>query len=254
MARPVNPVVIIPARLASRRLPDKPLADIAGKPMIVHVLERAREADVGPVVVACGDAEIAAAVRAAGGDAMMTRPDHPSGSDRIYEALNALDGERFDVVVNLQGDVPVIEPAAIRSILEPFVDPAVDIVTLVTELAGERERDDPNVVKAPVRFAPGERVGRALDFSRDPTQLKDPLFHHIGMYAYRREALARFVALPPAERELGEKLEQLRALEAGMRIAAVLVDGVPIEVNTPADLERVRAHVSAHRTASPLEP
>ena len=254
MACPVNPVVIIPARLASTRLPDKPLADIAGKPMIVHVLERAREADVGPVVVACGDAEIAEAVRARGGDAVMTRPDHPSGSDRIFEALSALDGERFDVVVNLQGDVPVIEPAAIRSILEPFVDPAVDIVTLVTTLAGESERDDPNVVKAQVQFGPNKRIGRALAFSRNPEQLEPPFFHHIGMYAYRREALERFVDLQPTEEELTHKLEQLRALEDGMRIEAVLVDGVPIEVNTPADLERVRAHVSAHQTASPLEP
>ena len=254
MAGPVNPVVIIPARLASTRLPDKPLADIAGKPMIVHVLDRAREADVGPVIVACGDAEIAEAVRARGGDAVMTRPDHPSGSDRIFEALDAINSTRFDIIVNLQGDVPVIEPAAIRSILEPFADPAVDIVTLVTELAGESERDDLNVVKAHVRFEGEKRIGQALDFSRDPTQLKDPLFHHIGMYAYRREALARFVGLPPAERELREKLEQLRALEAGMRIDAVLVDGVPIEVNTPADLERVRAHVSGHRTASQVQP
>jgi 3-deoxy-manno-octulosonate cytidylyltransferase (CMP-KDO synthetase) len=254
MALLVNPVVIIPARLASTRLPDKPLADIAGKPMIVHVLERAREADVGPVVVACGDAEIAEAVRIAGGDAVMTRPDHPSGSDRIFEALNAIDGDRFDMVVNLQGDVPVIEPAAIRSILDPFADPVVDIVTLVTKLANQVGRADPNVVKAQVQFAPGERFGRAHNFSRDPEQLEDPLFHHIGMYAYRREALERFVALPPAKRELRDKLEQLRALDAGMRIATVRVDGVPIEVNTLADLERVRAHVSAHRTPFQVQP
>lgn len=241
LAIPVNPLVIIPARLASTRLPRKPLADIAGRPMILHVLERAREADIGPVIVACGDAEIAEAVRAAGGEAVMTRRDHPSGSDRIFEALSVVDdGERFDVIVNLQGDVPVIDPAAIRSILAPFADTAVDIVTLVTELADEA-RDDPNVVKAAVEPAEVRRFGRALDFARDPKQLREPLFHHIGIYAYRREALARFVALPPAAHEVERKLEQLRALENGMRIDAVLVDDVPIEVNTPADLDRARA-------------
>jgi 3-deoxy-manno-octulosonate cytidylyltransferase (CMP-KDO synthetase) len=241
---PRHPIVVIPARLASTRLPGKPLADIRGAPMIVHVWRRARAAAVGPVVVACADAAIADAVREAGGDAVMTRPDHPSGSDRIFEAVQALDpAGRHDAVVNLQGDLPIIEPEAIRAVLRPLTEPAVDIATIVTPIRDAAERDNPNMVKCAVSFPEtGPQVGRALYFSRLPVPTGDgPHYHHIGIYAYRRAALARFVALPPGGLERREKLEQLRALEAGMRIDAALVDSAPFGVDTPADLARARA-------------
>jgi 3-deoxy-manno-octulosonate cytidylyltransferase (CMP-KDO synthetase) len=246
MSKSHNPVVLIPARLASQRLPDKPLADIAGAPMIVHVWRRAVEADIGPVFVACAEASIAEAVEAAGGKAVLTRPDHPSGSDRIFEALGVLDPDAtYDVVVNVQGDLPTIEPAVIGAVLEPLSDPAVDMATLAAEITDPAERADPNVVKAVVDLAPGARSGRALYFSRAAVPTGDgPLLHHIGLYAFRRAALGQFVSLPESPLEQREKLEQLRALAAGMRIDVRLVDTVPDGVDTPADLEKARSRLA----------
>ena len=241
MSQPQNPVVVIPARMTAHRLPGKPLADIGGAPMIVHVWRRAAEADVGPVVVACAEAEIADAVEAAGGRAVMTRPDHMSGSDRVFEAVEAIDeAGRFDAVINLQGDLPAIAPHAVGAVLAPLAEEAVDIGTLAAAAAPE-ERDDPNMVKAVVSLAAGASIGRALYFSRAPVPSGDgPLYHHIGIYAFRRAALARFNGLAPGTLEKRERLEQLRALENGMRIDAAIVDTVPLGVDTPADLERAR--------------
>lgn len=244
MAMPTSPVVLIPARMGSTRLPDKPLADIHGRPMIVHVWERACEAAVGPVFVAAGEPEIVAAVVAAGGEAVLTRPDHPSGSDRIFEALGRIDPQgRFDAVVNLQGDLPTIDPALIRRALDPLAAAAVDIATLAVEITREEERTNPNVVKAVVPFVPagGGRIARALYFSRATVPANPgPHYHHVGLYAYRRAALERFVKAPPGILERREKLEQLRALELGMRIDVALVDTLPLGVDTPAELERAR--------------
>lgn len=211
--------------------------------MIVHVWRRGVESGLGPVVVAAAEAEIARAVEAAGGKAILTDPDLPSGSDRIFEALGKIDPTgRHDAIVNLQGDLPTIDPGIIRACMAPLTDPAVDIATLVAEITDKREIDDPNVVKAALALAPGARAGRALYFSRRPVPSGDgPLWHHIGLYAYRADALRRFVALPPGQLERRERLEQLRALEAGMRIDAACVDTVPFGVDTPADLERARA-------------
>jgi 3-deoxy-manno-octulosonate cytidylyltransferase (CMP-KDO synthetase) len=239
---PLRPLVLVPARLGATRLPDKPLADIHGEPMIVHVWRRASEAGVGPVVVATDSERVVEAVTAAGGQAVMTRADHPSGSDRIREALAAIDPDRdFNIVLNVQGDLPTIDPAAIRASLKPLDEPEVGIATLVAEITREEEKTAPSVVKmigseiAPGRF-------RCLYFTRAtaPTG-PGPLYHHIGLYAYRRDALERFVSLPPSPLELREKLEQLRALEAGIRIDAVAVDVTPLGVDTPDDLERARA-------------
>ncbi|WP_294539451.1 3-deoxy-manno-octulosonate cytidylyltransferase [uncultured Rhodoblastus sp.] len=238
---PQNPIVVIPARLASTRLPNKPLAEIAGAPMIVQVWRRAVEAGVGPVLVAADSAAIAEAVQAAGGEAVLTDPGLPSGSDRICAALRLFDPERrFDVVVNLQGDLPTIEPDSVRAALLPLQDEAVDIATLAARISREEERDDPNVVKAV-----GARLGptrlRALYFTRATAPWGEgDLYHHIGLYAYRRAALERFVALPPSDLERREKLEQLRALEAGMRIDVEIVEAAPLGVDTPRDLERAR--------------
>lgn len=241
-AAELHPLIVIPARMAASRLPGKPLADIAGKPMIVHVLERAEDAALGPVVVACADAEIAHAVEAAGGRAVMTDPDLPSGSDRALAAVEQVDPEgAHDVVVNLQGDLPTLAPEAIAAVLAPLGDPAVDIATLVARIGDPAERDDPNVVKAALDFGDG-RTARALYFSRNPVPAGEgPLYHHIGIYAFRRAALARFVSLPPSGLEQRERLEQLRALEAGMRIDAALIDDVPLGVDTEADLEKARS-------------
>lgn len=238
---------MIPARMASTRLPGKPLADILGAPMIVHVWRRACEADAGPVVVACAEPEIADAVTAAGGRAVLTSPDLPSGSDRIFAALEAADPDRrFDTVVNLQGDLPTINPVAIHAALKPLANPEVDIATLVALIADAEERDDPNVVKAVVALAPGADTGRALYFSRCPVPWGEGAhYHHIGIYAYRRAALTRFVTLPPGILERRERLEQLRALENGMRIDAALVETVPFGVDTPIDLERARMVLAA---------
>lgn len=237
---PVNPIVMIPSRLAATRLPGKPLLDIAGVPMIVQVLRRAAEAEAGPVVVATSDAEIARAVEAAGGRAQLTRPDHESGSDRIAEALNAIDPEgKYDAVVNVQGDLPILEPSTIRATLDLLRDPDVDIATPVAVAAAD-ERENPNVVKAV--FEPsGPKRGRALYFTRLPAPSGDgPLFHHIGLYAYRRAALSAFVAAPQSALEKRERLEQLRALGLGLRIEVAVVDTVPLGVDTPVELERAR--------------
>lgn len=240
---PKNPIVLIPSRLASTRLPDKPLADIHGLPMIVHCLKRAEEAGFARVAVACGDQAIADAIRAHGGEAVLTDPNHPSGSDRIFEALNKLDPDgRHDAVVNFQGDLPAIDPQVIAAVLTPLADPKVDIATLTTPIKDAHEIDEPSVVKAVLSLAPGQTTGRALYFSRRPVPSGEgPLWHHIGIYAYRRAALARFVSLKPSPLELREKLEQLRALEDGMTIAAAVVDTLPLGVDTPADLARIRA-------------
>jgi len=241
------PLIVIPARLHATRLPGKPLADIHGVPMIVHVWRRAVEAGLGPVLVAAGEPEIADAVRAHGGEAVLTDPDHPSGSDRVWEAVQRFDPTgRHGAIVNLQGDLPTLDPALVGAVLAPLADPAVDLATLVVEIVRPEERTDPNVVKAVLGLAPGQKIGRALYFSRATVPANDgPLYHHLGIYAYRREALARFVALPPGLLERREKLEQLRALENGMRIDAALVDTVPLGVDTPADLERARALLAA---------
>lgn len=243
MSKAPRPIVIIPARMASTRLPGKPLAEIGGLPMIVHVWQRAMEADVGPVVIACAETAIADAVEAAGGTAVLTRPDHPSGSDRIFEALVRVDPDgAHDVVVNLQGDLPTVDPAIVRAVLAPLADPDVGIATLVSPIIDVAEQDDANVVKAVVSLEGQASIGRAIYFSRLAVPWGEgPHFHHIGIYAYRREALTRFVALPPGVVEQRERLEQLRALENGMRIDAAVVDTVPFGVDTPADLERARA-------------
>ena len=241
MSSKSSALVLIPARMSATRLPGKPLADIHGLPMIVQVWRRAREAEIGRVVVACDDERIRRAVVDNGGEAVLTDPDHPSGSDRIFEALGRVDPEgRHDVVVNLPGDLPTIDPAAVRAAVAPLADPAVDIATLAAEIVRDEEKTNPNVVKvvgsplAPTRL-------RALYFTRATAPWGDgPLYHHIGLYAYRRSALARFVSLAPSVLERREKLEQLRALEAGMRIDVEVVATVPLGVDTPEDLERAR--------------
>ena len=240
-------IVLIPARRGSTRLPDKVLADIHGAPMIVHVWRRAVEAEVGEVAVAAAEPEIADAVAAAGGRAVLTRPDCPSGSDRIHEALAALDpARRYEAVLNLQGDLPTVGPACLRAALAALATPGADMATVCAEIADPAERTDPNTVKLVAGFAPGARRARALCFTRAEAPAGDgPLYHHIGLYAYRRAALERFVALPPSPLELRERLEQMRALEAGMHIEAALVDGVPPGVDTAADLAKARALLAA---------
>jgi 3-deoxy-manno-octulosonate cytidylyltransferase (CMP-KDO synthetase) len=238
---PDRTLVLIPARMASTRLPNKPLMDIHGLPMIVHVLRRAEEAAIGRVAVATDTLEIADAVKAHGGEAVMTRPEHPSGSDRIHEAMQTLDPHgRAEIVVNLQGDFPTVSTDNIRDVLPPLADPAVDIATLASQIHTEEEDRAPSVVKA-VGSSLGGRRMRALYFTRATAPHGDgPRYHHIGLYAYRRAALERFVSLPPSPLERQEKLEQLRALEAGMRIDITIVDTVPRGVDTPADLETAR--------------
>jgi 3-deoxy-manno-octulosonate cytidylyltransferase (CMP-KDO synthetase) len=234
-------LVLIPARMAATRLPGKPLLDIAGLPMIVHVLRSAEAAQIGRVAIATDTPEIAAAVRSHGGEAVLTHADHPSGSDRVYEALGKLDPEgRTEIVVNLQGDFPTIRPDNIRSVLGPLADPAVDIATLAAEIHTEEEGTNPNVVKVIGSTVSAGRM-RALYFTRATAPWGDgPRYHHIGLYAYRRAALARFVGLAPSTLERREKLEQLRAIEAGMRIDVTVVETVPRGVDTPADLETAR--------------
>ena len=243
----MTPLVVIPSRMASARLPGKPLASIAGRPMVLHVLDRALAAGIGPVAVACADGEIADVVRASGGTAVLTDPALASGSDRAHAALAELDpGGRHDVIVNLQGDFPTVEPGVLRAVLAPLDDPGVDIGTLVSPVASDDEARAPQVVKAACAFAPGQDVVRALYFSRAPVPSgPGPLWHHIGIYAYRRAALARFVSLPPSALEQRESLEQLRALEAGMVIGCARVAHGPFGVDTPADLQRARAVLSA---------
>ncbi len=232
--------VLIPSRMAASRLPGKALVDIHGAPMIVHVWRRAVEAGLGPVTVATDDEAIAAAVRAAGGEAVMTAADHVNGTQRIHEVVPTFDPAP-EIVLNLQGDLPTVSPATAQAALRPLDDPAVDIGTVAAEITDPAERDDPHVVKV-VGTASGEGCLRALYFTRATAPWGEgALYHHIGLYAYRRAALERFVGLPPSPLEQREKLEQLRALEAGMRIDVALVDEVPLGVDTPADLERARA-------------
>ncbi|MGZ3319820.1 MAG: 3-deoxy-manno-octulosonate cytidylyltransferase [Xanthobacteraceae bacterium] len=239
-------LILIPARMASHRLPGKPLADIAGEPMIVHVMRRAQAAQLGPVVIATDSEAIAACVEKAGGRAVMTRADHASGSDRIFEALAAADPERrAGIIVNVQGDLPTIAPADIAAAIVPLADPAVDIATLAAEISRPDEATNPNVVKV-VGTPIAERRLRALYFTRATAPAGEgPLYHHIGLYAFRREALTRFVGLAPSPLERREKLEQLRALEAGMRIDVALVDSAPLGVDTPEDLDRARTLLAA---------
>ena len=234
-------LILIPARMASTRLPGKPLLDIAGQPMIVHVMRRAQAARVGEVVVATDSEVIAACVEKADGRAVMTRADHVSGSDRIFEALEVIDPQRRSrIIINMQADLPTITPADVAAAIAPLADAAVDIATLAAEITREEERSDPNVVKL-VGTPIGKDRLRALYFTRATAPAGEgPLYHHIGLYAFRRAALARFVALSPSPLEQREKLEQLRALEAGMRIDASIVASVPLGVDTPADLERAR--------------
>lgn len=241
-------LILIPARMAATRLPGKPLADIAGEPMIVHVVRRAKEARLGPVVVATDAEVVAAAVEKAGGRAIMTRSDHASGSDRIFEALEIVDPEsEARIVVNVQGDLPTLAPDDIKAAVALLDDPAVDIGTLAAVITRPEERTNPNIVKA-VGTPLGKHRLRSLYFTRATAPSGDgPLYHHIGLYAYRRKALERFVALPPSPLEQREKLEQLRALEAGMRIDVAIVDSVPLGVDAPDDLAEARRLLSAHR-------
>lgn len=240
-------LILIPARMASTRLPGKPLADIAGQPMIVHVLNRALEAKAGAVAVATDSEAVFTAVEKAGGRAVMTRADHASGSDRIFEALEQIDPEgRARCVVNVQGDLPTLAPGDLKAALKPLADPAVDIATLAAEITRPQERDNPNVVKL-VGTPVGPARLRALYFTRATAPSGEgPLYHHIGLYAYRRDALRRFVSLKPSTLEIRERLEQLRALENGMRIDAMIVGSVPLGVDTPEDLETAR-HVLGGR-------
>jgi len=233
-------IILIPARMAATRLPGKPLIDINGAPMIVHVVRRAQEAGIGEVVVATDSEAVQAAVEKAGSRALMTRSDHLSGSDRIYEALEALDpGHSVMTIVNVQGDLPQIAPDDIRAALMPLADPAVDIATLAAEIKIASERSNPHVVKVEgARVSPGRL--RATRFTRADAVGAEPHYHHIGLYAYRRAALEKFVHLPPSANEQRERLEQLRAMDAGMRIDVVIVPSVPLGVDTPEELERAR--------------
>lgn len=239
-------LVLIPARLASTRLPGKPLADICGLPMIVQVALRAKEAAIGRVVVAVDDQEVFDTVAGAGFEVVMTSKDHQSGSDRIFEALSKVDPDKkASVVVNVQGDLPTIDPKTIRAALRPLEDASVDIATLTVEITDEEEKINPNVVKVVGSPLSDSRL-RALYFTRTTAPHgKGPLYHHIGLYAYRRAALEKFVSLGPSVLEKRESLEQLRALEAGMRIDVEIVDTVPLGVDTPADLEKARRILSA---------
>jgi 3-deoxy-manno-octulosonate cytidylyltransferase (CMP-KDO synthetase) len=236
-----QPIMIIPARMASRRLPGKPLADIHGVAMIVHVWRRAIDAHLGPVLVATDDPAIAGVVAEAGGTAIPTHADHACGSDRIHEAVERYDPARqFDIIINLQGDLPTIAPESVKLVLAPLSEAKADIATLVTEIRGDAERIDPNVVKCIGSLLPSGHM-RALYFSRATVPWGDgPLYHHVGIYAYRRAALDHFVSLSPSPLEKREKLEQLRAIEAGMRIDAALIDTCPIGVDTPETLEQAR--------------
>jgi len=251
---PRNPIVMIPSRLAAARLPNKPLADIGGEPMIVHVWRRAVAAELGPVVVACGDREIARAIESVGGRAMLTAPELPTGSDRIHAAVTALDPERrHDAVVNVQGDMPMIAPEAIRLAFAALADPETDIATLASVIEDPAMLAQDHVNKVAAGFADPDKPARALYFSKSPVPWGEgPHYEHVGLYAYRRAALERYVALPRGVLELRERLEQLRALEAGMRISVRLVTAAQHggQVDTPADLERVRAAFN-RRTSSP---
>lgn len=235
-------LIVIPARIQATRLHRKPLADIHGRPMIVHVWERAMAAEAGRVVVATDSDEILAVVRKAGGEAILTRPDHASGSDRVFEAISRVDPDGdAEIIVNLQGDLPTLEPGLVTACLEPLRNKSIDISTLAAEIRDDQERINPNVVKVVGTPDGDARRLRALYFTRATAPHgPGPLYHHIGIYAYRRMNLERFVSLKPSPLEIRERLEQLRALEAGMRIDVAIVDTVPLGVDTPADLERAR--------------
>jgi len=241
---PANPIVLIPARLAATRLPGKPLADIAGTPMIVHVWRRAVAAELGPVIVACADRAIADAVESAGGRAVLTAPDHATGSDRIHEAIGRIDPSgRHDAVINVQGDLPLLDPAAVRVAVAGLADPETDIATLAAIIDDETALADTSVNKVVAGFADPARPARALYFSKAIVPWgPGPYYEHIGLYAYRRDAIERFVGLPRGVLEQREHLEQLRALEAGMRISVSLIDAarLGVQVDTPADLARAR--------------
>lgn len=243
----MTPIVLIPARMAATRLPGKPLADIEGAPMIVRVLRQAQAAGIGPVAVAAGDPEIVAAVEAAGGRAVLTDPDLPSGSDRILRALEELDPQgRHDVVINLQGDIPFVAPQVVADCADLLAkEPGCDISTIVVADSDIAERSNPDIPKAVLAMAPDGRRGRALYFTRSTLYGDGPVWLHHGVYGYRREALVRFTAAPPSPLEQRERLEQLRALELGMTIWAAVIDAAPISVDNPADLERARAHARA---------
>lgn len=243
----MNCLVVIPARMASRRLPGKPLADIAGVPMIVRVWRCATAAEIGPVAVAAGDEEIAACVRSAGGTAILTDPELASGTDRVFAAIEKIDPEgRHDVIVNLQGDLPLLDPASLSEVRQALATSGADIATLAAPIGDAGECDNPSVVKSVVSWRKGEPYGRALYFSRNPVPWgAGDLYHHIGIYAFRRPALARFVSLPASPLERRENLEQLRALEDGMSIAVGLIDKPPLSVDTPNDLAKVRAAVQS---------
>jgi 3-deoxy-manno-octulosonate cytidylyltransferase (CMP-KDO synthetase) len=243
----MNPILLIPARMASARLPGKPLADIGGVSMIARVWAQAMAAGLGPVVVAAGEAEIVEQIEKAGGLAVLTDPGLPSGSDRIWAALATIDPDgAHDVVVNLQGDLPALDPEQLKIVVAALAQSGADIATLAAPIDNEPDKTNPAVVKAVVAWDAGERLGRALYFTRATAPGGDgTLYHHVGLYAYRRAALARFVALSPSPLEQREKLEQLRALEAGMSIAVARVDAAPLSVDTPADLEKARTLLSA---------
>lgn len=237
-------IIVIPARLASTRLPQKPLAPIRGIPMIVRVWQQAIAANIGPVIVACCGIEIAEAIKEAGGQAIITDPDLPSGTDRIVAALKSYDPAReFDYVINLQGDLPLINPEDIKKVMIPFEESAVDLTTLGAKIIEPAEISNPNVVKVAAgewQDIKGNKVSRAIYFSRQAVPANAvEFYHHVGIYGYRRQAIERFVALGPSYLETTEKLEQLRALEAGMRIDMALIDTVPLSVDTPEDLEKV---------------
>jgi 3-deoxy-manno-octulosonate cytidylyltransferase (CMP-KDO synthetase) len=246
MAHSANPIILIPARMAAVRLPGKPLADIAGVPMVVRVWRQAVGARVGPVAVAAGDAEIVAAIEHAGGRAILTDPALGSGTDRIHAAAALLDPEgNHDVVVNLQGDLPAIAPESLKRVVAALAESGCDIATLAAPITDPTDRDNPNVVKPAIAWDEGKGLGRALYFSRTAIPSGEgALFHHIGVYAYKRSALERFVALPPSELEKRERLEQLRAMEAGMSIAVARVDEIPLTIDTEADLEKARRLLS----------
>lgn len=238
----LSPLIIIPARMQATRLPGKPLADIGGIPMIVHVMRRAEESGLGPVIIACDGEEIASAVRAHGGTAIITNPDHPSGSDRIFDALETFDPEhKYTMIINLQGDVPTLDPALLALLAAPLATGAYDISTLATPIMRPEEHENPSVVKAVFALKEGENIGKALYFTRCSAPYGDgPRYHHIGVYGYTRAALTRFVSLPPSPLERREKLEQLRALEDGMKMAVCVASTMPLGVDTPEDLERAR--------------
>jgi len=239
-------IVLIPARMAATRLPGKPLIDINGQPMIAHIMRRAMAARIGEVVVATDSEAVAVAAEKAGGRAIMTSVHHPSGSDRIHEALMEIDPERrINIIVNVQGDLPTIAPADIKAALAPLEDAAVDIATLAAEITVDAELRNPNVVKVIGEKLSPRRL-HATTFTRANASGPGPHYHHIGLYVYRRAALEQFVKLPPSDNEKRERLEQLRALDAGMRIDVAIVDSVPLGVDTPEDLEKARRMLAAH--------